>query len=43
VKTNLTVLRDIPDPVGAIWVELMNDPDYYATAVSKTEKGVDNI
>ena len=40
VKTNLTVLRDIPDPVGAIWVELMNDPDYYATAVSKTEKGL---
>jgi len=40
VKTNLTVLRDIPDPVGAIWVELMNYPDYYATAVSKTEEGL---
>jgi len=40
VKTNLTVLRDIPDPVGAIWVELMNDPEYYRTAVTKTREGI---
>jgi hypothetical protein len=40
VKTNLTVLRDIPDPVGAIWVELMNDPEYYRTAVTKTRDGI---
>jgi hypothetical protein len=40
VKTNLTVLRDIPDPVGEIWVELMNDPDYYMLAVAKTMDGI---
>ncbi|MCS7125846.1 MAG: hypothetical protein NZ929_02925, partial [Aigarchaeota archaeon] len=40
VKTNLTVLKDIPDPVGAIWVELMNDPDYYMTAITNTREGL---
>jgi hypothetical protein len=40
VKTSLKVLRDIPEPVGAIWVELMNDPDYYRTAVAKTREGL---
>ncbi|MCX8193703.1 MAG: hypothetical protein N3G77_07845 [Nitrososphaeria archaeon] len=40
VKTNLTVLKDIPDPVGAIWVELMNEPDYYMTAITNTREGL---
>jgi hypothetical protein len=39
VKTNLTVLRDIPDPVGAIWVELMNYPDYYARMSLRLRRG----
>lgn len=40
VTANLTVTGDIPDPVGAIWVELMNDPNYYGVAVTKTTEGI---
>ncbi|MCC6003744.1 MAG: DUF4200 domain-containing protein [Thermofilum sp.] len=40
VKTDLAVLRNIPDPVGAIWVALANDPDYYADAVANTCQGL---
>ncbi len=40
VKTNLTVINDIPDPVGAIWIELMNNPDYYRIAIAKTREGM---
>jgi len=40
VKTNLTVLRDVPDPIGAIWIALANDPDYYAEAVANTCQGL---
>jgi hypothetical protein len=40
VKTNLTVLRDVPDPIGAIWIALANEPDYYAEAVANTCEGL---